>query len=142
MTAAEVATRVDRLFQLAHEFGQSERSAQSVAAAVSADLGTEITADDIIALRSGTHPGAGDDLLAAIAREFSAPENYLIDLPGTANYDLQFRALIAARDAKLNGICFRGGDGAQSSLESLVTELEALVDERRRGSVTSDGTPV
>ena len=141
MTASEVATRVDRLFQLAHEFGQSERSAESVAAAVSAELGTAITADDIIALRAGTHPGASDNLLAAIARQFSAPENYLIDLPETANYDLQFRALIAARDSKLNGICFRGGEGAQSSLESLVTELETLADERRRGTTTADGTP-
>lgn len=141
MTATEVATRVDRLFRLAHEFGQSERSAESVAAAVSADLGTEIAADDLVALRAGTHPGATNDVLASIARQFSAPENYLIDLPETANYDLQFRALIAARDSKLNGICFRGGDGAQSSRESLVTELETLADERRRGTLNADGTP-
>ncbi|CAG7637081.1 hypothetical protein [Rhodococcus opacus] len=140
MTTPDVATRVDRLFQLAHEFGQPERSAESVAAVVTAELGTEITADDITALRAGTHPGASDDLLAAIARQFSAPENYLIDLQVTACYDLQFRALIAARDAKLNGIRFRGG-GAQSSLEALVSELETLADERRRGTINAGGTP-
>jgi hypothetical protein len=142
MTASEVATRVDRLFQLAHGYGEAERSATDVAAAVSAELGTTITAGDIVALRAGTYPATTDSLLSAIAKQFHAPANYLIDLAATAKHDMQFRALIAARDAKVNGIHFRGGDEADDRLESLVTELEGLAAEQRAGAVTrAGGTP-
>lgn len=142
MSTAEIATRVDRLFRLAHRYGEDERSATDVAAATTADLGTTVSASDIAALRAGTYPAATDRLLSAVARQFHAPENYLIDFEATAKHDLQFRALIAARDARVNDIHYRGSNAADNCLPMIVTELERLAAERSRGAITGeDGTP-
>ena len=136
-----LAERVDRLFVVGHGPHEPERSADSVAAALSAEIGAPISEQDIKALRAGTHPGATDELLTALARHFGAPANYLTDLPETAHIDLQFRGLIAARDAQILGICFRGGDDERVNLETLVGELEDLVRRRRGDDLTGDGTP-
>lgn len=139
MIGSDIATRVDRLFTLAHGLHEPERSAASVAAAVAAKLDTHVDEDTIVALRRGTLTDAPTSLLVAVAEVFAAPANYLTELDATGAYDLQFRALIAARDAQVNGICFRG-DGAGPELTNLVSELEDLARHRNDAALSVDGT--
>lgn len=139
MIGSDIATRVDRLFTLAHRLHEPERSAGSVAAAVTAKLGTHVDEETIVALRHGTLTDVPVDLLVAVAEVFGAPANYLTELDATDAYDLQFRALIAARDAEVNGICFRG-DGAGPDLTNLVSELEDLARRRDDAAISGGGT--
>lgn len=107
----ELASRLNKLFDVIHRADAPELSNAAAAAAIAEQTGVSITAEDLRRLRNGSETGAAAAILSAVAEFFGVPATYLTDVDLDQSIDAQLNLLKALRD---QGVRACGAPGPRS----------------------------
>jgi transcriptional regulator with XRE-family HTH domain len=97
--SAQVAARINRLFEVMHKRGEPPLSTEEVATSVAAHSDSSITSAELTKLRLGQTPQPKVADLCAICRFFGVSESYLLSPGPVTEIDAQLDLLCALRDA-------------------------------------------
>lgn len=96
---SELATKINRLFEVMHKRNEPPLSTRAAAEAISAHSGVHIGVADLEGLRSGDKSDPSDAELGAIAGFFGVSERYLLSAGPVADIEAQLSLLCELRDA-------------------------------------------
>lgn len=96
---AELARRINRLFDVIHARREPPQTTSAAAAAITERGPVQLTAEALDALRAGHNPGATVAELNALADHFGVTAAYLTDAGTGRTVDAQLDLLRALRDS-------------------------------------------
>jgi transcriptional regulator with XRE-family HTH domain len=141
----ELATRLNKLFELMRKAGTPPLSNAAAAAAIADRTGVPISPAYLWQLRSGIKTNPTVAHLRAIADFFGVPPSYLIDHGDDPAIDAQLNLLQALRDNGVRDLAARASGLTPQALNSLAVivdhlrELERLPPISPQGDGQSDG---
>lgn len=141
----ELATRLNKLFELMRKAGATPLSNAAAAAAIADRTGARISPAYLWQLRSGVKTNPTVAHLRAIADFFGVPPSYLVDRGNDPAIDAQLKLLQALRDNGVRDLAARASGLTPQALNSLATivdhlrELERLPPISPQGDGHSDG---
>lgn len=131
--------KLNRLFQLKHDFGQPERSTDDVARAVSQRIGKAVRSATLTQARSGKLTKLPVEIAEGLCAEFGVDPIYLTndDGPEVKHIDLSIQIFTLLRD---RGGHFAGRGTSPFDLDTLEQILE-LLNEPHTKATTSVSYP-
>jgi transcriptional regulator with XRE-family HTH domain len=130
-----IAEKLDRLFTQVRSAGQGEASYMTVAEAIRAKQGIQISHTYIWQLRTGRRTNPTVQHLKGLATFFGVPIAYFLDDDEARKIDSQLALLGTLRDAKVQEIALRAADVSPSSRDTigeLVRKVWELEQDRRK----------
>lgn len=124
--SAQLASRLNKLFDVMHKADTPALSDTAAAAAVAEKTGVAITADYLRRLRDGSETTATEADLVAIAEFFGVPAAYLTDRAVDPMIDAQLNLLRALRDHRVRDVRLCGGELSPETLNSLAATIASL----------------
>lgn len=95
---AELARRINRLFETMHKRTEPPLSTAAVAATIATHTGVPVSVAELDRLRSGEGTVPSDEQLTAIAQSFGITPRYLTAASSVADIDAQLSLLCTVRD--------------------------------------------
>lgn len=122
----ELASRLNRLFEVMRKAGTSPLSNAAAATAITTKTGVPISPAYLWQLRSGIKTNPTVTHLRAIADFFGVPASYLIDRDTDPAIDAQLNLLQALRDNGVRDLAARASGLTPQALNSLAVMIDHL----------------
>ena len=133
---ANLADKINRLFEALHDDDGAPRSNEEVAEAITR-AGTKISASYLWLLRTGRRDNPGKNHLEAIAAYFRVPPAYFFDDRIAQDIHAELDLLAAMRKAGVRELALRAADLSADSVRAIA----AMVEHARRLEQLEQGAP-
>lgn len=129
----DLATKINRLFQVMHPSDQRPPSNRKVAEEITQRYGIDISQNYLATLRSGQRSNPTLRHLQALAWYFGVDPNYFFSTDAAARIDAELDFLAALRDAGVRNVALRTAEASGPTREAIqqFADHAARLDRRR-----------
>lgn len=135
----ELASRLNKLFEVMRKAGTHQLSNAAAAAAITSKTGVPISPAYLWQLRNGIKTNPTVAHLRAIADFFGLPASYLVDRDTDPTIDAQLNLLQALRDSGVRDLATRAAGLTPRALNGLAVIIDHLRDLERLPPIAPQG---